>query len=182
MPETRTFDASDGELRILTGVTGRAARMGHRLTILVATWRATVDWNGDQPAAVRLTADVGSLAVERGEGGVTPLSGPERALARSNALKTLSAERFPTVTFSSETVEKSDGGYLLTGTLDIHGHSREHTVQVEVADRGGAWDLSARTEVRQTDFGIKPYSMFMGSMKVDDVVTITWSMRATGSR
>ena len=181
MPTAWTLDASDGELHILTGVAGPAARMGHRLTILVATWSASVDWDGEQPATVRLSAEIASLAIERGDGGVTPLSGPERALARSNALKTLNAERFPSVSFQTEAVEPDNGGYLLHGQLDIHGHRREHAVHVDVEDRGDTWRMSSRTEVRHTDFGIKPYSMFMGSLKVADPVEITFTAtRAKG--
>ncbi|WP_193044388.1 YceI family protein [Mycolicibacterium baixiangningiae] len=170
-----TLDASDGDLRILTDVAGPAARMGHRLSILVESWNATVEWNGVEPSAMRLTADVGSLSVEGGAGGVTPLSGPERALARSYALKTLSVQRYPTVLFESSAVTPTDGGYRLTGELEIHGRRREHALDVHVADADDGWALAARTTLRQTDFGVKPYSMFMGSMKVADTLTVTLS-------
>lgn len=73
--------------------------MGHRLTIAITAWRAEVRWSADEPASVELTADVGSLEVTRGEGKVTGLSGPEKALARANALKSLSADRFPHIRF-----------------------------------------------------------------------------------
>lgn len=69
MPAPCQLDASDGDLRIRTDVTGPAARMGHHLTILVATWHASVGWDGDEPVAVELTADVDSLQIERGDGG-----------------------------------------------------------------------------------------------------------------
>lgn len=174
---TWTLDADDGDLRILTDVTGPAARMGHRLSILVASWTATVEWTGEQPSAMSLTADTTSLTVESGDGGVTPLSGPERALARTNALKTLSVQRYPTVSFESHTVTPTETGYRLTGELLLHGHRREHSVDLEVIDTGDAWQLSARSAVRQTDFGVKPFSMFMGSMKVADVVTVAFTGR-----
>lgn len=177
-----TIDASDGELHIRTDVTGRAARMGHRLTLSVGSWSATIGWAQDRPTAVRFTAETASLAVERGEGGLTPLSGPERALARSNAQKTLSAERFPTVTFTADEVTPVDGGYRLTGDLQIHGHRRAHSLDVGVRDTGTTWTLSGRTAVRQTDFGVTPYSMFMGSMKVADAVTVEFSAECEKDR
>ncbi|TFV61453.1 YceI family protein [Mycobacterium sp. PS03-16] len=172
---TWTLDAADGDLHILTDVAGPAARMGHRLTILVASWSASVEWAGEHPGAVTLVADIGSPSVESGEGGVTPLSGPERALARSNARKSLSAQQFPTVSFESSTVTPSDRGYRLTGELHIHGRRREHSVDVQVDERGDTWHMSTRSTVRQSDFGVKPYSMLMGSMRVADPVTVTFS-------
>jgi hypothetical protein len=75
------FDGSEGQLLVHTGVTGRAAKMGHRLTIVVETWLASVKSTDGEPADVELTAAVDSLQVMRGDGGVTPLSGPETALS-----------------------------------------------------------------------------------------------------
>lgn len=63
-----SLTAADGELRILTGVAGRAAKMGHRLTIGMQSWQATVHWAGADPTGVELTVDVGSLEVLGGEG------------------------------------------------------------------------------------------------------------------
>ncbi|PRC52647.1 S-adenosyl-L-methionine-dependent methyltransferase, partial [Mycobacterium sp. ITM-2017-0098] len=82
-------------------------------------WHATVEWASGEPAAVELTVDVGSLAVQRGDGGVTGLSGPGKALARSNALKSLDGKRFPHIRFRSESVTATDVGFRLDGTLEI---------------------------------------------------------------
>jgi polyisoprenoid-binding protein YceI len=169
------LDQSDGQLLIRTGVQGRAARMGHRLTIAVHTWQASITWAGDEPAEVALTAEVNSLDVLSGEGGVTPLSGPEKVVARSNALRVLNAKRFARITFESSDIEKTARGYRLTGTVRIRGTARAHTVDVKVAQRDGAWHMSSRTEVCHSDFGIKPYSMLMGAMKVADAVTVSFA-------
>jgi polyisoprenoid-binding protein YceI len=172
--EEWTLDGSDGELLVKTGVTGRAARLGHRLTIGVTDWQATVKWARDQPVGVDLIADVDSLEVQRGEGGATPLTGPEKKLARSNALGVLDADRFPQLHFRSTGIEMADDGYRITGVLEIHGTDRECIVDLRVEDRGDRWRMSSETEVRQSDFGIKPYSMFLGSMKVADTVSVSF--------
>lgn len=173
------FDASAGQLLIKTGVTGRAARMGHRLTIAMQSWRATVEWSADEPSAAELEVDVQSLEVLRGEGGVTSLSGPEKAVARANALKSLGADRFPTIIFRADDVTKSADGYRLAGSLQIHGRSRDRTIELRVEDLGDAWRMSCDAQVRQSDFGIKPYSLFLGSMKVVDDVTVSFTARLT---
>jgi polyisoprenoid-binding protein YceI len=109
----------------------------------------------------------------QGEGGVTPLSGPEKALVRANALKVLDAKRFPQIRFDADDIEETRDGYRLTGTLEIHGRSNRHVVDVRVQDVGDSWQLSSDADVRQTEFGIKPYSMLMGAMKVADDVTVS---------
>lgn len=169
------FDGSDGQLLVHTSVAGGAAKMGHRLTIAMNTWRAAVKWTGSEPAGVEVTIDVDSLEVLRGEGGLTPLSGPEKALARSNALKTLGAERFPQIRFEAGDVEKTNDGYRLTGSLEIHGVTCERVIDLHVDDLGDGWRLSCESDVRQTEFGIKPYSMLMGSMKVVDAVSVAFT-------
>ena len=167
------LDASDGQLLVHTGVTGRAAKMGHRLTIAMNNWAATVRWSAGEPVDAELTIEVASLDVLRGEGGVKGLSAPEKALARSNALRTLDADRYPQIRFHADDIDKVEDGYRLGGALEIHGMSEEREIGLRVADLGDAWRLSCKTVVRQSDFGIKPYSMLMGSMKVVDAVTVS---------
>jgi polyisoprenoid-binding protein YceI len=167
------LDPSDGELLVRTGVTGRAAKIGHRLTIALTSWQAEVSWNGSEPAAVELTAEMDSLEVLMGQGGVKPLSAPEMALARSNALKSLDADQFARIRFYAGDIEKTGDGYRLTGTLEIHGKSRKRVIDLRVEDLGESWQLSSDAAVRQSDFGIKPYSMLMGSVKVVDEVKVS---------
>ncbi|MDY6999786.1 MAG: YceI family protein [Actinomycetota bacterium] len=171
------FDASDSELQLQTGVTGRAAAMGHRLTIAVNDWQAVLHWGHGQPTELELTVQVDSLEVVHGEGGVKGLSGPEKTLARSNALGVLKAGKFPEICFRSADIAATDTGYRIAGTLEICGTARPHAVDLQVTDAGEQWHLSARTEVRHSDFGLKPYSMFLGAMKVADAVSVSFSAR-----
>ncbi|MBV9321933.1 MAG: YceI family protein [Mycobacterium sp.] len=170
-----TLDASHGELLVRTGVAGRAARMGHRLTIAMKRWQATVDWAANEPATAELTVDVESLEVLRGEGGVKMLSGPEMAMVRSNALRSLNPSRFPQIRFTAETIEKTPDGYRLSGTLQIHGRTRKRVIDLCTEDLGDSWRMSSHAGVRQSDFGVRPYSLLMGSMKVADEVTVSFT-------
>lgn len=175
MTELWTLTPSDGELLIRTGVTGRAARMGHRLTIAMARWEATVAWAGAEPLTAELAVEVGSLEVVRGEGGVKGLSGPEKTLVKSNALKSLDAGKFPEIRYAADTIEKADGGYRLTGKLHIRGKSRTHVIDLRTEDLGDAWRMSVESTVRQKDFGVKPYSLLMGSLQVADDVSVSFT-------
>jgi polyisoprenoid-binding protein YceI len=170
-----SIDPVAGELHIRTGVAGRAAKMGHRLTIAMQSWEATVRWAGDKPKSAELTVAVDSLAVISGEGGIKPLAGPEKAVARSNALKSLDAKKFPQIRFVADGIAKTEDGYRLTGTTEIHGTARPQVVDLTVEDRGDTWALSTQVSITQSDFGVKPYSLFMGSLRVADEVTVEFT-------
>ena len=173
-PQTWHLDPSDGRLLIRTGVAGPAAKLGHRLTIALNTWQAAVEWADGQPAALHMAVDVESLEVLSGEGGATPLTPPEKSLARSNALKVLDAKRFPEISFHSSTIERTQSGYRLAGTVQIHGTARDCAVDLSVED-DDIWRMSCDVVVRHSDFGLKPYSMLMGAMKVADAVTVSFT-------
>jgi polyisoprenoid-binding protein YceI len=173
-----TLDGSDGDLMIRTGVAGPAAAMGHRLTLAMRQWRATVRWDGGgEPVGATVIVEVGSLEVIRGEGGVTSLSGPEKILVRGNASRSLNAKRYPRITFEANAIDKTDEGYRLTGTLTIRATSREQVVDVRADDRGTNWWLSSETAVRQSDFGIKPYSQLLGALRVADYVVVSFTAK-----
>lgn len=174
-PRWTLTSSDDAVLEIRTDVTGKAATMGHRLTIEVTRWRVDVDRDAEGPTAVELIAEVDSLDVVHGEGGVTPLLGPEKAVARSNALKTLDAKRHPRIVFRADTVDTTGSGLRLGGTLEIHGVTRDHTVDLTVEEDGGTRHLSLESVVRQTDFDVKPYSQLLGAMKVVDEVTVAFT-------
>lgn len=152
--------------------------MGHRLTIAMRSWSATVDVDGDEPTAVTMTVDLNSLEVLTGEGGMTPLSGAEKMLVRNNALKTLQAKRFPQATFRSSSIEQSGDSWRLIGTLDLSGQSHEQAVAVQVVQDGAALQITGEALVRHSDHRIKQYSMLMGAMKVADEVRVTLTVRA----
>ena len=174
--ESWQFGPANGTLTLHTGVTGPASRTGHRLTIEMQQWSATVTLSDGVPSDVSASIDVDSLTVVSGEGGVTPLTGPEKSLARSNALKSLNASKSPTITYDAASITTIEAGYRIDGTLSINGKQRQHPLDVEVADADGKRTATIETTVSHRDFGLKPYSMMMGALKVDDDVRVTISV------
>ena len=53
--------------------------------------------------------------------------------------------------------------------------TRDRAIDLDVQDLRDAWRMSCRTDARQSEFGIKPYSMLMGSMKVVDTMAVSFS-------
>ncbi len=175
-----TLGPEHGTLTLRTGVTGRAARMGHRLTIVMDSWTISVDETDGQPSSAALVVDVNSLRVDSGEGGLTPLTTPEKAVVRSNALKTLDARRFPTIEFRAEKITAAAFGYRLHGSLTIHGTTQVVDIDLAVAEDGDGQQLSLTTEVSQRTYQVKPFSMAMGSLKVTDLVSVSFEARRPG--
>ena len=136
--------------------------MGHDLTLRVEVWECVVQLDGGTPTSATVTMDLRTLSVLRGEGGLKPLSEGDRRKILEGAARTLGDGGASFVTTGIT------GEWVLTGELTLHGVTRPHVV--EVVARDGR--LQARTSVRQTDFGITPYSQAMGSLRVGDLVQV----------
>ena len=120
--------------------------MGHRLTIAMTRWQATVNWDGAEPVTAELVVETDSFEVLRGEGGVKGLSGPEKAVVRSNALKSLERQSLSRDPLHRRTPStRPTSGYRLTGTLQIRGKSREHVIDLRTEDLGDSWQMSAES-------------------------------------
>src|SRR5947209_2325465 len=148
-------------LTIRTGRSGGAAKAGHDLLIEVGSWQATLDLEG-QPA-LTLSADSSSLRVLEGTGGIKSLSAEDKA----NIAKTIDDEvlKGTAIEFRSGGVQRSPDGRHLTvdGDLELRGARRPMKFELALEADGR---LTGAATVRQTDFGIKPYSALFGALKV----------------
>jgi hypothetical protein len=136
----------------------------HNATLTVRTARAgaaakaghdltieVTEWEATVAAGeVRLTADPHSLRVIEGSGGIKPLDDGDRR----NIEQTIRDEILP-----PDPITYADGALTLNG----------HTRPVVVAGN--------RATVRQSDFGMKPYSALFGTLKVADEVTVEARLR-----
>ena len=158
-----------GTLEVRTQKAGAAAKAGHNLRMLVGTWRATIDLDA---AAATLSADPRSFRVIEGTGGVLPLGDEEKAAIP----KTIDEEvlKGAPIEFQSTRVDAVDGRVDVQGELDLFGARRPVGFELEIAD--GRIRGSAR--IKQSDWGVKPYSALFGTLKVADVVEIAVDARS----
>ena len=165
---TMTFGPESGTLHLLTGVEGKAARMGHDLVLDLPDWSAEADVTDGVPTAVRLRAGLASFAVTSGTGGAKALSDKDRTTIRKNALGSLRADKHPEVTFSSTPISPSPHGFAVTGDLSIGGRTGPVTVDLAVAGS----ELTVRGSVVQTQFDVTPYSAMLGALRLRDRIDI----------
>ena len=87
--------------------------------------------------------------------------------------KVLDTARFPEIAFVSRSVKPSgENTYSVAGDLTLHGVT--HPLTIAVSLRNGHYTGSV--ELKQTDFGITPISVFGGSVKVKDVLAIRFNI------
>lgn len=160
-----------GRVVLLTARDGLAGKAGHDLTIEVAVWTGELTIGDDgNPTELSVEFDLTSLTVIAGSGGVKPLTDRDRREIVVTSRKVLGVDRHPQVTFTASNFEPgSDGGGSIHGTLTLAGISRPLRLRVSATGRDR---FHATASVRQSDFGIKPYTAFLGALKVSDAVGV----------
>jgi polyisoprenoid-binding protein YceI len=165
---TYRLGPDDGTLSIHTGRTGAAAKAGHDLVIEVTAWEGTLRV-GDDPAdaSVELEADATSLHVREGRGGMQSLGDDDKADIRTTIHDDVLKGR--AIAFRSTAVTGADGQLAVQGELTLAGTTRPLAFDLTVGDDGR---LSGAAVVKQTDWGMKPYSTLFGALKVADEVRV----------
>ncbi|HEX7660053.1 MAG TPA: YceI family protein [Pseudonocardiaceae bacterium] len=163
-----------GTLVLHTSRRGLASQAGHDLTIQIDRWSGTVSLGDDlSEGSVEVTIDTSSLRVTAGTGGVKPLSERDKREIYTIANKLIGGGE---AKYVSSSVTAATNGGTVTGTLSLHG--AERPVELTVTDLGGNHYRGTATIV-QSEFGIKPYTGFLGALKVSDGVEVVADVRLT---
>lgn len=177
-PGTYALGPHSGRLTIRTSRQGAAQKAGHDLVIEVQTWGATVEIAPDITRSVfEFTADSRSLNVLEGTGGLKALTEKDKR----DIVKTIDKEvlKGTPIAFRSTSVRPEDDGRLhVTGDLELGGGS--NLIAFDLAESGGR--LTGSAVVKQTTWGMKPYTALFGALKVADevVVAIDAELRPAG--
>jgi len=93
---------------------------------------------------------------------------------RMEGPEVLDSARFPTITFESTKVERTDPGSLLVqGRLSLHGAARP--ISLTVKNENGRY--VGTCTLSQREFGITPISIAGGTVKVKDELKIEFDMK-----
>ncbi|WP_067456652.1 YceI family protein [Actinomadura macra] len=170
VPEgTHELGPDDGRLLIRTGRSGLGRRAGHDLTIEATRWTAAVTVREPlEESSVEVIVEVDGLEVREGTGGVKPLTDQDRADIGRNLRTVLDARRHPRIMFRSTAVGEDVEGDL--AILDV-----VKPVRVRVVVEGDR--VHGDAVVRQSRWGIKPYSAFFGALRLADDVEVAFDLR-----
>ena len=177
------WSAGPASSRLLVRVQKRGLLSGlaHDHEFLATDWRASAAFDpaGGAPARFEVVVRTGSLRDQQ-----PALSAVDRAKVDEQAARTLEAARFPEVRFSADRLVLQPGAQgpegrlegALSGTLTLHGQERPLGVAVRAAREGAGWRATGTVRFRQRDFGVEPFSGFLGTIAVHDEVEVAFDL------
>ena len=128
---------------------------------------------GSTVEAVTLTIPVTSL--KSGKGGLD-----------KNTYKALNAEKHPNITFrlTSYVSELRNGAFAATvaGLLTVNGVEKPVTLDATISGESETLRAVGFTTFRMTDFGVKPVTALLGTIRTGDEVTITFDLTGAVSK
>lgn len=167
----QVFDASNSKVRVFTYKDGLLSKIAHDLEIDVQRFSIRVDLDGDAVQNISARFETGSLTVLHAvtrNGPQAVSEGDKQTIRRNIEKDVLESVRFPEAVFVSRNVTERADNFQISGTLTLHGQARD--VDVRVARLGAR--LRAEVDLHQPNWGIKPYSAMMGTLRVQPRVRV----------
>lgn len=155
---------------------GVLARLGHDHVVAARTITGTVT-PADQRAQFQFRLD--QMTVD--EPALRATAGLDKQPSqdaidgtRTNMLtKVLDADRYPLVQ-----VQVTGAGPLLRAAITLHGVTRDYDIPVAIDQRDGSLTVTGTVNLKQTDFGLVPFSVMGGAMAVQDQLELRFALVA----
>lgn len=185
-------DTTSSEVNIEVYSDGVLARFGHNHVMTSRSLQGHVSVGSASPrVAFDLSFPVGELIVDdpqerltAGEDFPLNLTPGDRAVARKNMLgpAVLDAQRFPFITLSSVRMSGSVPNAHFSVLVTIRNVSREAPVDVQLRINDSHVTATGEFDLRQSDFGIEPFSVAFGALRIDDRLHVSFAVVAALTR
>jgi polyisoprenoid-binding protein YceI len=154
----------------------------HHIGVRSFSGTVTVPETGASSGALQLDIDAQSLNVADKE-----VSEKDRAeIANSMHKVVLESDKHPKISFKSASIGevKSNGAdsysFTVNGDLTLHGVTKRIAIPVTATITAQLLKATGKYTLRQTDWGITPYSKAGGAVKVKNEVVVNFSIVARG--
>ena len=189
--EGRAYAVVAGEslLTVLVFRGGALAKAGHNHVIAshALTGTAWIPPEDASRASFEVHVPVNEFTID--EPALRALEGKEFAAevpdsAREGTKKNMLSEpmldgaRFPDVVLKSERLESGSEGMLAQVSVAIRGQTRTVTVPVRYEIKENEVRAQGQFALRQTDLGLTPFSLLGGALRVEDEMTVKFSVVA----
>lgn len=166
------------EFKIYVWKAGIASGFAHDHIMSVEDFKGQVVYDEKNPSksSVFIKVEAKSLKVMDAK---VKASDKRKIKKSMDSEEVLNVKKYPKITFKSTKVEvKSASQNLLkvTGKMSLFGRTRTISFPVTVRKKGGKLTATGAFKLRQTDYGMKPYSALLGAIKVKDVVDVKFSI------
>ncbi|WP_332851917.1 YceI family protein [Duganella sp. S19_KUP01_CR8] len=173
-----TIDSAQSLIAVTVRRGGLLARLGHDHlvasrhvsgTVSPTQNRADFQFRLDQ-----LTVDEAELRIAAGlekQPSADAIDG-----TRNNMLtRVLDAERYPLVTVHAE---RGATGQPLQVAITLHGVTRIMAIPAEIRETAGVMTVTGSVNLKQSDFGITPFSVMAGALAVQDQLELRFTLVA----
>mgnify|MGYP003471679468 FL=1 len=174
-------DPQASEIRLLVYRDGPLARFGHNHVIVgrvqgeirAGETAAGSGFRLEIPAQ-SLTVDPPAARAEEGEAFAAQVSDAARRGTRENMLGTdvLDVVRHPLIRIESVALSGPAWGPTVTARVALRGTQRDLSFPAAVVRQGDALVVIARFPIRQSDFGIEPFSALNGGLRVREALDV----------
>jgi polyisoprenoid-binding protein YceI len=170
--------APTGTLRVLGDSTL------HKWTVATSTVSLTFVLDAGAPASLADAIKAGKVKTMEARVAVADLKSGESGLDK-NMRVAMSADKFPQVTYKLSSYElgkpTEDGTIVakMSGDLTIAGQTKTVTMDVKFALAGGKAEAKGRYALVMSDYGIKPPTLMLGTIKVRDPVAVQFDLLLT---
>lgn len=183
-----SIDPDASVVHILVYRGGTFARLGHNHVVASRSLSGRA-WIHPQfeRSGFELSMPVASLIVDdpedrRAHGEDFPLGLNEQDIegTRRNMLRAevLDAENFPTIDLRSVEVKGTLAAPAVMTRITIKGVARDIPVPLELELEGGRLKVRGELDLLQTQFGMKPFSIALGALEVQDRLHLEFTIEA----
>jgi len=172
------IDPSKSLIRVLVYREGALAKMGHDHVVASREVRGyALLPAGLAQARADFYFPVAGLSMDEPElrqsaGFTSDISPEDVENTRLRMLRLLDAEKYPFAQVRAVRATGIPPDLVLGAELTLHGVTRALDVPAKLTVDGGHFSIEGETEIRQTDYGITPFSVLGGALAVKDPLRV----------
>lgn len=182
-----TYDLG-GSLVVMVKYDRDALIAGHDHLLSSSSFSGTVTWDTEDPSAcsVQITLPVETLTVDapgmRSAYGLEGETGDgDKKTIKKNALSKgqLNADAHPNITYASSSCARAGDKMKVTGTLTVAGQQKTVSTTLTTSASESAFTAKGSFTANHSDFGFKPYTALLGSLRNAEPFTFYLDVKGT---
>ena len=186
---TYAIDARKSLLAVQVFKSGPAAGLAHDHVIHASTLSGSITVDAANRATAKVNVSLLTSSLVNDDPKIRKLYGVTSDISDSDKAAVLEhmqddgqldIANYPTMSFVSTSATPGEGNKLtLNGKLTMHGVTKDVSLPIDAVLKGNTIDGKGSVKLNTSDFGIKPYSAFLGAVKNKDGIVLHVHLVAT---